>query len=58
MSAGVLSLVALVALLFAYLGILFWAPVGLKRPAQYACGVLIVVLAGFIVLGLEPPPQP
>lgn len=57
MSEESLYLVAMVALLVAYLGIFFFAPVGVKRPAQYALGVLFVVLASFIVFGLEAPPQ-
>lgn len=57
MPEGILYLVALLALGAAYLAIVFLAPAGLKRPAQYVCAVLFVVLASFVVFGLQPPAQ-
>lgn len=58
MPDGILHFFALLALGAVYLATIFWAPAGLKRPAQYTCAVLFVVLASFVVFGLQPTPQP
>jgi ABC-type spermidine/putrescine transport system permease subunit I len=58
MSMEILTLVTIATLVISYPIIFYLTPMGSSRPAQHAVELLLVVLAIFIALALEPIPHP